>query len=336
MDKPVSTCDVTDISGISAGHYTDFDSLCGVTVVLCPVGAVTGVDVRGSAPATRETDLLNPLHMVQKTYGITLSGGSVFGLSAADGVVRWLAGKGAGFPLEKGFVAPIVPAACIYDLGRGALFVPTISAEWGMKACENASSRKLEMGVTGAGTGALSGGIKGGIGVFGYTYPNGIKIAAVMVVNSFGSAINPETGLFWEKPVGLDSELPVVLKPSAREGTDVNGAMKNTTIGVVITNAALTKSQATKVAGLAQNGIARAIRPAHTYFDGDAVFVMATGEVPLPCIPGFFDFPEAAAINKLGEAAAVVTSQAVVSAVLNAESVNGFTAYKDLEIKKTF
>ena len=168
---------LTDIDGILVGHYTDFDAVSGITVVLCPKGAMAGVDVRGSAPGTRETDLMAPHNLVEKAQAVVLSGGSVFGLAAADGVTRWLAEEGYGFPLDHGYVAPIVPAAVLYDLGRGKEFIPPINADWGRWACEGAGHYPIESGSFGAGTGALAGGIKGGLGTASQVLDSGIKVA---------------------------------------------------------------------------------------------------------------------------------------------------------------
>ena len=155
---------LTDVVDLHVGHHTDLDAVSGVTVVLCPEGAAAGVDVRGSAPGTRETDLLEPGNLVETVQAVVLSGGSVYGLAAADGAVRWLAEKGAGFPLEAGHVAPIVPAAVLFDLGRGSAFVPPITDRWGADACGAANNGPVPTGCVGAGTGAVSGGIKGGLG----------------------------------------------------------------------------------------------------------------------------------------------------------------------------
>ena len=193
---------LTDIDGILVGHYTDFDAVSGITVVLSPKGAMAGVDVRGSAPGTRETDLMAPHNLVEQVQAVVLSGGSVFGLSAADGATRWLAEEGYGFPLDRGYVAPIVPAAVLYDLGRGNEFIPPISSDWGRWACEGAGSYPVKSGCIGAGTGALSGGIKGGLGTASIVLDSGITVAALIAVNSDGSVINPESGRPWE--IGLE------------------------------------------------------------------------------------------------------------------------------------
>ena len=202
MAKTGKSNGLTDVGGILVGHYTDIRAVSGVTVVICPEGAVAGVDVRGSAPGTRETDLMAPHNLVEKAQAVVLSGGSVFGLSAADGVTRWLAEKGYGFPLDQEHVAPIVPAAVLYDLGRGADFIPPINADWGRRACEAAGDYPVETGSVGAGTGAMSHSIKGGLGTASTVLNSGITVAALVAVNSDGSAVNPDSGRLWE--IGLE------------------------------------------------------------------------------------------------------------------------------------
>ncbi|UCF93704.1 MAG: P1 family peptidase [Desulfobacterales bacterium] len=322
---------LTDVEGLLVGSYTDTQAVCGVTVVICPEGAVAGVDVRGSAPGTRETDLLAPLNLVEKAQAVVLAGGSVYGLAAADGVVRWLAERRWGFPLEKGYVAPIVPAAVLYDLGRGPVFIPPIDAEWGRQACQAAQNGPIATGSTGAGTGALSGGVKGGLGTASATLDAGLCVAALAAVNSGGSVINPASGRPWE--IGLEREgefgaqgRRAVKLPPAPD----SGPARNTTIGLVATNATLTKAQAQKMAQMAHDGMARAIRPAHTMFDGDTVFCLATGKSPLPEAQGFFSASQAQAINQLGHAAADCLSRAIINALLSARSLAGMTAFCDL------
>jgi len=323
---------LTDVAGIRVGHYTDLDAASGVTAVLCMEGAVTGVEVRGSAPGTRETDLLSPLNLVQKAQAVVLSGGSVFGLSAADGVVRKLYEMGAGFPLDETHVAPIVPAAVLYDLGRGSQFVPPISAEWGRRACESASAGPIPIGCVGAGTGALSGNIKGGLGTASAVLESGITVAALVAVNSLGSVINPATGRPWEIGLELDGEFGNLGKKSVALPPQPEGSpAKNTSIGIVATDAVLTPSQAQKVSQMAHNGLSRAIRPCHTMFDGDTLFTMATGKRALPESAGFFEVPHAQAINEIGQTAADCVSRAVIHALFAAESGYDITAFCDLE-----
>jgi L-aminopeptidase/D-esterase-like protein len=323
---------LTDVADILVGHYTDTDAASGVTVVICAEGAVTGVDVRGSAPGTRETDLLAPANLVEKAHAVVFSGGSVYGLAAADGVVRWLAKKGFGFPLDKGHVAPIVPAAVLYDLDRGTEFVPPINAEWGEKACRAAGNGPVDCGCVGAGTGAWSGSIKGGLGTASCILDSGITVAALAAVNSGGSVIDPATGQPWEVHLEIEQEFgrqgkrAVKLPPLPQVAP-----AQNTTIAVVATNANLTKSQAGKIAQMAHDGMGRAIRPAHTMFDGDTVFCMATGKQNLPESPGFFSVAQAQAISDIGHAAADCLSRAIIKAILKAESMTGMTAFGDLK-----
>jgi L-aminopeptidase/D-esterase-like protein len=322
---------LTDVEGLLVGNHTDLEALSGVTVVICSEGAVAGVDVRGSAPGTRETDLLRPENLVEKVQAVVLSGGSVYGLAASDGVVRWLSERGFGFPVDGSHVAPIVPAAVLFDLGRGKSFIPPISSEWGKKACLAAGSEALPQGCVGAGTGALSGAIKGGLGTASVKMASGITVAALMAVNSLGSVIDPDTGQPWEIRLELVGEFAeqgkrsvLVPKPSKI------APAQNTTIGLVATDAALSKVQAQKVAQMAHDGMGRAIRPAHTMFDGDTLFCLATGKRELPVQPGVFVGAQAQAISELGHAAANCVSRAVIHGVLSARSLNGMIAFRDL------
>jgi len=323
---------VTDVDGLIVGHYTDIDAVCGVTAVICPEGAIAGVDVRGSAPGTRETDLLDPINLVEKAQAVVLSGGSVFGMAASDGVVRWLAEQGYGFPVDEDQVTPIVPAAVLYDLGRGRNFVPSISAEWGRHACQSAKDGTVSTGCIGAGTGAMAGGIKGGLGTASLVLDYGVTVAAVVAVNPLGSVINPATGRPWEISLEVDGEFGnqgkrAVKLPQPPEGNPTT----NTTIGLVATDAVLTKAQAKKMAQMAHDGMARAIRPSHTLFDGDTVFCLATGKKELPEAPGFFASPQAQAFNELGHAAANCMTRAIISGILSARSLAGMIAFCDLE-----
>ncbi|MBS1213961.1 MAG: peptidase DmpA [Proteobacteria bacterium] len=331
MSAPGKHNGLTDVGGLLVGHHTDSTAVSGVTVVLCPEGAVGAVDVRGAAPGTRETDLLDPVNLVEKVQAIVLSGGSVYGLSAADGVVRWLSEKGWGFPLGEGHVAPIVPAAVLYDLGRGPQFVPPIGGEWGRLACEAAGGGPVAVGCVGAGTGAMAGAVKGGLGSASLVLASGITVAALMAVNPAGSVINPETGRPWEIGLELDAEFGELGRRSIRlPAPPGDGPARSTTIGVVATDAALTKVQALKVVQMAHDGLARSIRPAHTMFDGDTLFCMATGRRPLPESPGLFIGAQAQSINEIGHAAADCTARAIIHAVLQARTLAGMTAFGDL------
>ncbi|HSO18186.1 MAG TPA: P1 family peptidase [Desulfosarcina sp.] len=331
MQRLGKTNGLTDVPGIRVGHHTDAAAGSGTTVILCPDGAVGGVDVRGAAPGTRETDLLAPENLIEKVHAVCLSGGSVYGLAAADGVVRHLASRTIGFPLDGTHVAPIVPAAVLFDLGRGAHFRPDVTAAWGEAACRAAGTGTVESGNVGAGTAAMSGGIKGGLGSASLILASGLTVAALAVVNSLGSTIDAATGTFWEARLEIGKEFcggidrPVVV-PQPAAGTPG----KNTTLAVVATDAALSKSQAKRIAMMAHDGLARAIRPAHTLFDGDIVFCLATGARPLPETPGFFAAPSAQALTDLGHAAADCLARAVIHGILRADSAYGITAYGDL------
>jgi len=332
LGRPGNYNALTDVTGIYVGHYTNMDAVSGVTVVLCTQGAVGGVDVRGSAPGTRETDLLAPGNLVQEVQAVVLGGGSVYGLAAADGVVQWLAGKGHGFPLDGNHVAPIVPAAVLYDLGRGSEFVPPITAEWGLNACKAANNDLIPTGCAGAGTGALSGCIKGGIGTASLILDNGITVGALVAVNSFGSVIDPKNGRPWEVRQEINGEFGNTGKQAKVLPSQPDGQSgRNTTIGIVATDVRLTKSQAQKIAQMSQDGLARAIRPAHTMFDGDTVFCMATGKKELPKAEGFFADSQAKAINDIGNAAAECMARAIIRGILDAHSMAGMTAFCDLE-----
>ncbi len=324
---------LTDVAGIRVGHYTDAAAASGVTVALCPEGAVSGVDVRGSAPGTRETDLLDPVNLVDKVHAVVLSGGSVYGLAAADGAVRWLGQKGIGFPLEAGQVAPIVPAAVLYDLGRGPAFVPPVSAQWGRLACEAATAGPVAMGSVGAGTGAVSEALKGGLGTASAVLDCGLTVAALVAVNSHGSVIAPGTGRPWEIGLEVAAEFGEQGRRAVRLPPPPPGfPARNTTIGLVASDAVLTKAQATKIAQMAHDGMARAIRPAHTMFDGDTLFCLATGTRPLPATEGLFAAPQARALSELGHAAADCVARAVIHAVLSARGMPGQPAIRGRQV----
>ena len=322
---------ITDVAGIRAGNYTDKAAASGVTVILCKQGAVAGVDVRGSAPGTRETDLLNPINLVESVQAVVLCGGSVYGLAAADGVVRWLADRQLGFPMGENNVVPIVPAAVLCDLGRGADFIPPIQADWGVSACAAADSGPLPNGCLGAGTGAVSGAIKGGLGSASLVMASGITVAAVAAVNSFGSVVNPHTGMIWERGTEINNEYGDQGKRRVQLPQQPSSLpIANTTIGIVATDAKMTKVQACKIAQMAHDGLARAVRPSHTMFDGDTIFCLATGRRELPEIQGILPGNCAQAINDLGHAAAQCMSRAIIHGILAAETQGDFPSFRDL------
>jgi L-aminopeptidase/D-esterase-like protein len=321
---------ITDVEGIVVGHYTDRKAVCGVSVVICEDGAVAGVDVRGSAPGTRETDLLDPVNLVQKVQAVVLSGGSVYGLAAADGVVHWLAEKGCGFPLEDSHVAPIVPAATLFDLGRGDDFVPPIDVSWGRRACETAGPGSVPIGCVGAGTGAFAGGIKGGLGTASVVLESGLIVGALVAVNPLGSLVNPDTGELWEHRLELNGEFGDQGKRKVKLPPPKMASGGNTTIGVIATDAMLTKTEAQKIAQMAHDGMARAIRPAHTMFDGDTIFCLGTGKKMLPEAAGYFASRCAESVSVLGHSAADCMARAIIRGVIAAESLGDMVAFRDL------
>ena len=261
-----------------------------------------------------------------------LTGGSAYGLEAATGVVRYLEERGIGYPVGEGRVVPIVPAAVLFDLGRGGDWTIRPDAEYGYQAALAASDGPVEQGVVGAGTGAQSGGLKGGIGSASIVLENGVVVGAIVAVNSVGRTFNPETGELYASFLELDDEFGALTNPAdlgfqgdsedlfALFGDGQDLIAHNTTIGVIATNATLDKAQAQKIAQMAQDGFARAIRPAHTMFDGDTVFTVGTGEVELANV---------GELNAVGAAAADVMARAIVHAMLNASSVGDVMSYCD-------
>ena len=327
---------ITDVPGILVGYFAN--RATGTTVVLVEgEGAVGGVSVVGAAPGTRETDALRPENLVVRVNAVVLSGGSAYGLEAAAGVMRYLEDRKRGFPINQEHVVPIVPAAVLFDLGRGGNWQERPTAEFGYRACLAATSGTVAQGNVGAGTGAVAGGLKGGIGTASIFLEGGLIVGAIVAVNSYGSPIDPRTGFPYarylevEGEFGLEGAKPRVPQRAHRENL---GPLRNTTIGVVATNARLSKAQATKVAQMAQDGIARAIRPAHTMFDGDTIFALATGEVEAALTGGPFGSEEEMKVNLIGTAASDVVARAIVHAVLSAESALGFPGYRELYLKR--
>ena len=320
---------LNDFTGIFIGNAQDEAALTGCTVILCPQGAICGADVRGGAPATRETDLLEPVNMVEKVHAVILSGGSAYGLDAAGGVMRFLEEKGIGFDVGVG-VVPIVCGASLFDLTCGDAKIRP-DATMGYAACKVAfADEDLEEGNVGAGCGATVGklfgasrAMKGGLGVYGIKTGD-IKVLAVVAVNALGDIrdyddAKPLAGLLAEDGKTLIStEEAIVSMASGIVNAFSGGAdlSANTTIGCVITNAALTKAQAKKVAQIAQNGIARTIFPAHTLNDGDTIFVMSTGEAGAD--PGAVGIMACKAVGK-----------AINRGILKAKSAGGYKAACD-------
>jgi len=315
---------LTRVPGIKVGHYTDLDAATGCSVILCPPGTVGAVDVRGGAPGTRETDLLQAHNLVAEVTAISLSGGSAYGLATADGVMRWHSERGLGYRSRSGAVVPIVPAAILFDLTIGRPGIRPDAAA-GYQACEAASAAPVAMGSLGAGTGARIAAIagderasKGGIGSAATVLPNGVVVAALMAVNAVGNVIGEDgkilAGLRSRDGAGFLSVLDEMARMSAAgDGAD---ARENTVIGVVATNGRLDKAQAQKVAQMAHDGIARAINPAHTMYDGDAIFALATGVV-------------AADTTLVGAFAAEMVAAAIRRAALRATSLAGIRAAAD-------
>jgi len=321
---------ITDIPGILVGHDQDEAALTGCTVILCEKGAVGGVDQRGGAPGTREVDALHPMHLVNHVYGITLAGGSAFGLDAATGVMRYLEEKGVGFDTRI-YKIPIVPAAILFDLGIGDGKVRP-DAAMGYRACQNATSDPPAEGNMGAGTGATVGKIlglgqcmKSGIGTASLEIGGGIIVGAIAAVNVFGDVIDPSSGQIIagarSKDVGpLHIGAPGYFADTMQVMKTLIGRTslgfskgKDTVIGVVATNADLDKEAANKVAQMAHDGLARTIRPAHTMLDGDTIFALATGE-------------HTADVNIVGAFGAEVFAQAILRAVQAARPVAGIPA----------
>lgn len=329
------------IDGFAVGHHTADEPgwLTGTTVVLTERGAVGGVDVRGGAPGTRETDLLDPRALVEQVDAVVLCGGSAYGLAAADGVMTALAADGRGFPVgpAPGEVVPIVPAAVIFDLGRGGVFGHRPTAEFGARAyaaAKGAFGRRTAdpvAGGVGAGTGAVAGGLKGG---FGYAEaalsltddgPPG-RVGVAIVVNAAGSPVDPATGALWSDRHGLldhpDSVGRVALS-AARGQAD---RPLNTTIGVVLTDLTLTKAQASTVAAVAHDGLARAVRPAHQLTDGDTFFALGSGRRPVPADPR----AAVGLLNRLLDVTADVVVDACFAALTAARTRGRLRAYREL------
>lgn len=313
---------ITDVPGIKVGHAQDLEAITGCTVVLCEGGAVGGVDQRGGAPGTRETDLLRPMHMVQEAHAVLLTGGSAFGLDAAGGVMTYLEDKGIGVNVGVAHV-PIVPAAVLFDLDIGSADVRPGPA-MGLAACEAAADGPLAQGSVGAGTGARVGSMfgggfamKGGIGTASVKLSGGVVVGALVAVNAYGDVVDPDTGAIIagaRKPPAGKEFADSVASLGTLVGKAASGfAMRNTVIGVVATNAGLSKEEANKMAQMAHNGLARAIRPSHTMFDGDTIFALSTGK-------------KRANVNIVGAYAAEVMAQAIVNGVRAATSLGGCVA----------
>lgn len=333
------TNSLVDVFGVRVGHHTARGSgqLTGTTAVLAPAGgALAGVDVRGGGPGTHETDLLDPRNAVDRVNAVVLSGGSAFGLVAAHGTMERLAARGEGVVVGADTVVPIVPAAAVFDLGRGGATDARARPDQGFGAAAYdaafapASAAGIERGSVGAGTGAVAGGLKGGLGTASAVLADGTVVAALAVVNAAGSVLDPATGELYGQRHLLPAD-PAPTRPSPEELaahthdlTDNPAVSLNTTLGVVATDATLPKARCAKVAGVAHDGLARAIRPVHSMFDGDTVFCLATGTRPEPDQSG---------LHTLLTTAADCMTRAIVDGVLTATSAHtsggSWLSYRD-------
>jgi L-aminopeptidase/D-esterase-like protein len=316
--------DFSKIEGIQVGHAQNLDAATGCTVIICEAGACVGVDVRGGAPGTREPDLLNPVNLVQKVHAVMLAGGSAFGLDAAAGVMQYLEERGIGFDVQVTRV-PIVCGAVLFDLTIGDWRIRPDKA-MGYQACVNAGRGSCMQGCIGAGTGATVGKIlgtercmKSGLGCFALQAGE-LKVGALVAVNCLGDIIDPWTREKLAGPLNEDMETladteDIMIQRCSEKKNLFAG---NTTIGIVATNAAFTKSEVTKLASMAQNGYARTIRPAHSMFDGDTIFAMSTGDIE-------------ADLSVVGLLAAQVMERAIIAAVTNASSLCGIISYRDMK-----
>ncbi len=314
---------ITDVPGIKVGHYTDLEAATGCTVILCQDGAIAGVDVRGSAPGTRETDLLRPMNQIERIYAVILSGGSAFGLDAAGGVVRYLEERNIGVDTPGGRV-PIVSAAVLFDLAIGNRKIRPGLTE-GYQACLNATDGEIEQGCVGAGTGAMVGQLfgpgqatKSGLGTSSRKIGEDVIVAALVAVNALGDVIDPKTGKvlaglrspdgkgFYGTVNHLGSKISNLLSPGG-----------HTTIGVVATSARLTKEQVNKVAQMAHDGMARAINPVHTMYDGDTLFALSLGKAECD-------------VSLVGAIAAEMVQTAIIQAVRHAVSLGTVPAIYDI------
>lgn len=309
---------ITAINGIRVGHTTSEAGMTGCTVILCPPNTIGGVDQRGGAPGTRETDLLRPMHLVQQVHAIALSGGSAYGLSVADGVMRYCEEQGVGYPVPP-FVVPIVPTAILMDLYMGD---PTIrpNADMGYQACLSASSEPVVSGNIGAGMGCRIGGLfgnpsatKGGLGSSLIRIDDELMVGALVAVNAVGDVVD-ETGNIIAGIRNPDGSFMGMLNAMRGMARMTPPDSSNTVIGTIVTNAKLTKEGVNKIAQMAQDGLAQAIRPAHTMFDGDTIFSLATGEIE-------------ANVSVVGAFAAEAMAQAIRNAVKSAKMLGDVRAW---------
>ncbi len=325
---------ITDVPGIRVGNAEDARAMTGATIILCDQRMVASVDMRGGAPGTRETDALLPETLVEAVDAIVLSGGSVYGLDAAGGATAWLGARGRGYKLGTSrMVAPVVPAAILFDLMNGGdkdWGETPPYADLGRAACE-AASTDFALGNAGAGMGAQAGQLKGGLGSASTLTADGFVVGALAAVNPFGSVLVPGTRTFWAWPFEQNRELGGQAPPTGSLAhldfpDDIKARVprpgENTTIGVVAVNARISVAEARRIAIMAQDGYARAIRPIHTMGDGDVVFVLAGGDMELP-------EPRPLFLSRLGAIAADTMARAVARGVFEAKSLGGLKAYRD-------
>jgi len=321
-EETMPTGTLVDVPGVQVGHAEDPSALTGCTVVLCEAGGACGVDVRGAAPGTRETDLLNPLNLVNQVHAICLAGGSAFGLDAASGVMRYLEERGVGLPVGVG-VVPIVPAAVLFDLALGDPHVRP-NAEMGYQAATSASRDPVREGNVGAGCGASVGklagfasAMKSGLGSASRTLNHGLVVGAIVAVNAVGEVRDPKTGQTLAGARAEDGSLLDSLDLLESATLNFVPPGTNTTIAVVATNVNLNKAQMNKVPQMAHNGLTRTIKPVHTMHDGDTVFALATGGVD-------------AHVDLVGAIAAEVLAEAVIRAIKTAQGAGGLPAWRDM------
>ena len=316
---------ITDIPGIKVGHYTDLDSITGCTAVLCEAGAVGGVDVRGGAPGSRETDVLDPMTSVPLIHGVVLSGGSAFGLQSIDGAIQYLKTRGVGHQAGNSLI-PIVAGSILFDLSIGLDKFPNL--ESGYEACLAANNKHIQEGTVGAGTGAtvaklmgMERAIKGGIGTYGITLGDGSKVAAIVATNAIGGVFDYKTGNLIAGPLdqnhtGMLNPMECILDTNWAPPRQVES---NTTIGVVATDVELTKSQAKKLSAAAHDGLALAVRPSHTSHDGDTFFCLSTGKSNV-----------SADMDRLIAAASVCVAESILRSVKLASTIGNVNSIDNL------
>ncbi len=340
MSRPLRGGCLTDVPGVGVGHAQRVGRgwRTGTTVVLLPETTIGSVEVRGGGPGTRETDLLHPTATMQSVHAICLTGGSAYGLSAAHGVMGYLEERNIGFKvgLAAAHVVPIVPAAVIFDLGRGGTFGNRPDESFGRRAAAAARARPVVNGAIGAGTGARARGLQGGVGTASTVLPNGVIVSALAVVNAAGTVIDPESGLPWMPGA---TRLRAPSAPDRRALRDHLASATpplNTTIGVVATTAALSKAECNKFASVAHDGLARAIRPVHSMLDGDSIFAVATGRDDLgSLIDASLDGepPQRTRVrwlNAVLEAGAECFAAACTNAIVGAAGNPDAPSYRDL------